>query len=151
MWNDEVFVYMGIFFGNVWYAAIHKSDLGLSGVYMTSLMPDGTGRTVNGMETLSDGYCFDETTRTNFDLIKCFDETEAKQVVRREVIIRSEERHLFLASSLAVCDTQILLSKLKHDEKAVSAYKVSRQGYESEIKQIKATRRKAIQEITIQL
>ncbi len=66
-------------------------------------------------------------------MIKCFDETEAKQVVRREVIIRSEERDLFLASSLDVCDTQILLSKLKHDEKAVSAYKVSRQGYESEI------------------
>ena len=87
---------------------------------MTSLMPDGTGRTVNGMETLSDDYCFDETTWTNFDFIKCSNETEAKQVVRREVITRSEERHLLLASSLAVCDTQILLSKLKHDEKAVS-------------------------------
>ena len=142
---------MGIFFGNVWYAAIHKSELGLSGLYMTSLMPDGTGRTVDGLETLSDNYCFDETTWTNFDFIKCSNENEAKQVVRREVINRSEERHQFLVSSIAVCETQILLSKLKQDERAVSAYKVSRQGYESELKQIKAARRKAIQEISIQL
>ena len=142
---------MGIFFGNVWYAAIHKSDLGLSGLYMTSLLPDGTGRTVDGLETLSDGYCFDETAWTNFDFIKCSNETEAKQVVRREVINRSEERYQFLVSSIAVCETQILLSKLKQDERAVSAYKVSRQGYESELKQIKAARRKAIQEISIQL
>ncbi|WP_305817287.1 hypothetical protein [Photobacterium leiognathi] len=84
---------MGILFGNVWYAAIHKFDLGLSGVYMTSLMPDGTGRTVNGVEMLSDNYCFDETTWTHFDFIKCSNETEAKQVVRREVITRSVVVH----------------------------------------------------------
>ena len=61
------FLFMGIFFGNVWYAAIQKLDFSLSGLYTTSLMPDGTGRTVHGLETLSDDYCFDETTWTNFD------------------------------------------------------------------------------------
>lgn len=137
---------MGVFFGNVYYAAIHPENLQRSGVYMTSKMPDGSGDWFEGMEVTSDRYCFNQAD-PKFIFTRCKSEAEAIKTVKVEILTRTQYEVIETSSVLASTQCELELSKYLKDKVMVEVYTADLLEMNNKLKALKTLRRAKVKEL----